>query len=209
MYLFKDLPLAERFACFVNGLCRVVADQLKVSTLTGPMIVSVWKRLQYARRRFDVLVAQVRAGTLPAVRPKRVRVVRAGVVRVRKPALLPRRFGWLPGSSRECWHINFWKIVLEEMLADPELGPVVAAAPEMGRLLRPICHMLAIRPPQVLSLPKRVRKKKEPPPPDPHPEMSRWPHLTMRQRCGPKWMRDRDKAEDALLAARKKREEGG
>ena len=40
----------------------------------------------------------------------------------------------------------------------------VAEVPQAGRMLRPICKMAGLKPPDWLALPKRaVRKKKEPP----------------------------------------------
>ena len=132
----------------------------------------------------------------------------------RKPGLLPRRFGWLAASSPEDWHINAWRSVLEEMLAEPEMAAVIAGAPEIGRRLRPICHMLAIKPPPGLALPKRVRaprpkaeRRAAPPGFEDHPEMLRWPHASFRARFGPKWKRDREREWEkyqAELAARKK-----
>ena len=45
----------------------------------------------------------------------------------------------------------------------PEMRAFVAEAPQAGRMLRPICEMVGLKPPEWLMLPKRVRKKKEPP----------------------------------------------
>ena len=44
----------------------------------------------------------------------------------------------------------------------PEMRAFVAEAPQAGRLLRPICTMVGLKPPEYLQLPKRVRKKREP-----------------------------------------------
>jgi hypothetical protein len=51
----------------------------------------------------------------------------------------------------------------------------MAAAPQVGRILRPFCHTLGLPLPPELQLPKRVRvrKKKEPLPP--HPLAARFP----------------------------------
>ena len=45
----------------------------------------------------------------------------------------------------------------------PEMRAFVTEAPQAGRMLRPICEMIGLKPPEWLMLPKRVRKKKEPP----------------------------------------------
>jgi hypothetical protein len=57
---------------------------------------------------------------------------------------------------------------LEEMLEDPEMAALVAEAPQLGRTLRPLCRMLAVKPPAWLRLPRRPRRRieKNPPAPD-------------------------------------------
>ena len=118
--------------------------------------------------------------------------------------MLPRGFGWLPGSSPEWRHINAWRNQLEEMLADPEMAMVLAVAPQLGRSLRPICHMLAIKPPPALALPPRVRKPRPKVVPEAHPEMWRWPHASFHARFGTKKQRKQRAEWEAYLAARKK-----
>jgi hypothetical protein len=43
------------------------------------------------------------------------------------------------------------------MLDDPEMAALVAGAPQLGRVLRPLCRMLAVKPPAWLRLPRRRR----------------------------------------------------
>jgi hypothetical protein len=56
---------------------------------------------------------------------------------------------------------------LEELLEDPEMASLVAGAPRLGRELRPLCRMLAVKPPEWLRLPRRAPRRVEPPPPAP------------------------------------------
>ncbi len=42
--------------------------------------------------------------------------------------------------------------------ATPEMAALLAAAPEAGRILRPLCRLLAITPPGALALPSDVGK---------------------------------------------------
>jgi hypothetical protein len=54
---------------------------------------------------------------------------------------------------------------LQHLLADPEMAALVAAAPQAGRVLRPLCRMLGVRPPPgPLAPPSRPRA---PAPPSP------------------------------------------
>jgi hypothetical protein len=57
---------------------------------------------------------------------------------------------------------------LEEMLDDPETAAQVADAPQLGSVLRPMCRMLAVKPPAWLRLPRRARPSvaKFPPAPE-------------------------------------------
>jgi hypothetical protein len=66
---------------------------------------------------------------------------------------VPRRFGLLlaiPGATA-------WRAQIEAMLDDPEMAAIVAGAPQMGRVLRPLCRMLGIKPVPALVLPRRPR----------------------------------------------------
>jgi hypothetical protein len=67
------------------------------------------------------------------------------------------------------WFVNVRRYELEEMLDDPETAALVAGAPRLGRVLRPLCRMLAVKPPNWLRLPRRARCRvvvDHPPPPD-------------------------------------------
>ncbi len=57
---------------------------------------------------------------------------------------------------------------LQHLLADPAMADLLAAAPQAGRLLRPLCQMLGVRPPPARSL-SSGRKQAGPvgPPPPP------------------------------------------
>ncbi|HEX3347752.1 MAG TPA: hypothetical protein VHS58_06580, partial [Acetobacteraceae bacterium] len=77
----------------------------------------------------------------------------------RKPyERLPRRFGCLvalvPGDA-----VGFG-LNLVQLLAEPEMQALLKAAPQLHRMLRPLCRMLAAQPsPELLPpLPPRVPK---------------------------------------------------
>ncbi len=46
---------------------------------------------------------------------------------------------------------------LQHLLAEPEMAALIAAAPQMGRILRPLCRMLGVRPPPGLRAPPPAR----------------------------------------------------
>lgn len=68
--------------------------------------------------------------------------------RASQPPRLPRAFGWL---VRLVTGVTCYRSQLQHLLSDPEIEALVSAAPQMGRMLRPLCHMLAIRVPEFLA----------------------------------------------------------
>ena len=151
--LLPPTPQA-RFAAIVELLCRAVAARIAGGRLAGPLIVLICRRLRRLGARFADLAARHAAGTLPAPRrrphPRRPPAARP---RPTQPPL-PRGMTWLvrlvpetaSGASQ-----------LQHLLADAEMASLIAAAPQTGRILRPLCRMLGLRPPAALRLPPRPR----------------------------------------------------
>jgi hypothetical protein len=63
-----------------------------------------------------------------------------------RPAL-PREFGWVRTLLPETGQ---YAGVLSYLLRDPELAALLAKAPEAGRMLRPLCHLLGVKAPEFL-----------------------------------------------------------
>jgi hypothetical protein len=78
--------------------------------------------------------------------------------------MLPRRYGWLkrllPLAGCEMNAFDVW-------LAEPDLKAMRATAPQVGRILRPLCHMMGLEMPAELRLPKRKRRARGHPSPVP------------------------------------------
>jgi hypothetical protein len=146
--------LADRLALIIEGLCRAVAARGPKDRAAVPLIVLVWGRLRRLSARFASLAAAVRDGRLRAARlgssPRAGSDARPAAPRPpglpqppHLPQRLPRGFGWLirlvPEAAVYGSQIQHW-------LADPELATLLKEAPQAGRILRPLCQMLAIRP---------------------------------------------------------------
>lgn len=120
------------------------------------------RRITRLAERFRRLVQHWQAGTLPRLRPGRPP---RPTPRPAAPAL-PRERGWinkrLPGTA-PCAGL------LDAMLQAPALRDFAAEVPRAGRLLRPICHALAIEHPAWLKLPPRPAPRRPSPPPSPPP----------------------------------------
>ncbi len=152
MYSLPRTP-AERFASIIALLCRTVAASIAGGRLAGPLIILIWRRLNRMGIRFAAIAARHDAGTLRPPR-RRPQAPRPPLARPRKPDPLPRGKAWLlrlvpeaaGGASQ-----------LQHLLADAEMAALIAAAPQAGRILRPLCRMLGIPLPAALA---------PPPPPD-------------------------------------------
>ena len=170
-----------------NPLPTTVAGQFAHATLFlrciirrfGPYCVSDLRfcaalidRIGRMNTRLAALCAKFEAGALPPPAPLRDRPSRAKPAKPADPTnRLPTRFGWLLNWIQVTVH---GRTPLESLLADPDFHTFVQAAPQAGRILRPLCHMLGIRRPAILDAPKRPTKPRPPrarpePPPEPAP----------------------------------------
>lgn len=136
---------ADIFALIVGGLRGAVAARMARHPLELPLLMLLYLRLGRAIARFTALAERVGAGRLPPPRPASPRTT------PRRPhgRRLPRGFGWLcrnlPGEAA-CYGGQ-----LRHLLAQPEMQILLAAAPQAGRILRPLCQMLAVPRPAILT----------------------------------------------------------
>jgi hypothetical protein len=128
-----------------------------------PLPAATWNlfhnRLLRLAERFQALHVRWRANTLPRPRPPRQRAAQP-----RPPVpRLPAGFAWanlrIPAAAPSTGQ-------LRAILQQPDTREFVAAAPQAGRLLRPLCRALGVRPPPWLALPPRPRtpSPRRPPP---------------------------------------------
>src|SRR5574337_861240 len=158
------LALDDRFAFIVKGLRDMVADRGGRRLITGALVLLIWTRLGRIGEKFAVLIERVRAGTLPAAASLRTRTASAPAALSPRPERAKPEhetgFGWLirlGGYEAAGYGSQF-----QHLLSDPEMVALISAAPrQMGRLLRPLCWMLGIKPAPGL-FPKRARKPKSP-----------------------------------------------
>jgi hypothetical protein len=102
---------------------------------------------------------RIHAGTLSDAALARSRGASARPARVQPAEKLPGHFGWLVNMLPEaaarggdlCW-----------LLRRPEIQDLIFAAPQIGRILRPLCRMLGVEPPSALQLPRRPRVPRPP-----------------------------------------------
>ncbi|MBV8092351.1 MAG: hypothetical protein JO110_03775, partial [Acetobacteraceae bacterium] len=136
--------LSDRLALIIAGLRSVVAAHMAKERSAVAVLFVAWARLGRLASRFEALVAAVRSGRLPpapAARGRAERDLELPRLEGLPPPRLPGGFGWLirlvPGAT-------VYGSQLQYLLADPEMAALVAEVPQAGRILRPLCRMLAI-----------------------------------------------------------------
>ena len=113
------------------------------------LLVAVWGRIARMRTRLERLVAQWRAGTLP--KPRKPGAGRKAGTR-KMGQRYPSAAGWL---FARVWNAGAFGTPLQHLLTHDECAAFLAAAPQAGRILRPLLHMLGRDPvPEVVC---RVR----------------------------------------------------
>ena len=124
-----------------------------------PLLLLTWSYFNRVRIRFLAVVARVRAGKLPAPREPRASCADGSApVKAREPWPLRRVYGWLVKlvgpQPRYC------ATRLHYMLHDPDMKALLAASPQLCRLLRTIFWALKERPAPDL-LPPRPRRTRQ------------------------------------------------
>lgn len=140
----------------------------RLPPLAAPLWSLLLRRLDRLSVRFNTLFQRWRDNCLPRRRPARARTRPTTGPGPQPLPRLPTAHGWvnhrIPESAPPTGQ-------LESLLRDPETRALVAAAPQAGRLLRPLCRALGIPQPDWLRLPKRPRtpptRKTRPTPPPP------------------------------------------
>ena len=162
----------------LDGILRPLRAMLGGHTQTPgplqPLMTLIWLYLHRPAQRLARLIAKLQAGTLTPPRPRTAATTPPSPA-PRAPKLrLPGRHAWLIRLVQRTAQLY---PQLEILIGRPEMAELLAAAPQAGRILRPLCRMLGIRPvPPVLRLPPRPRR---PRPPKPAPAAAR---ITARER---------------------------
>ena len=154
----------DRFSRLIEALMLDVAGDVPTGWLPIPFVRIMWRRLRQLNARFFAVLARFRAGTLtkPSDPPRTPKPADpAAPPPGPRPKSLPRQVGWL---FRKISYAGRRREELQDLLDDPETEKLVAATPQFGRTLRPLCKMLGVAPPAWLRLPARPRR---PPPPKP------------------------------------------
>ena len=150
-------PAVDRFCAILTQLGLFVAAMNGGSRLPYPLICLIVQRLIDVRQCIERAAARLAAGTYSPRKSPTTPPKRTPGVKPRPERKLPRHFGWLLKLVPDAVGPRAW---LELLFAEPEMQALMAAAPRtVGRPLRQLCRMLAIRPvPAAIALPEKPRK---------------------------------------------------
>ena len=170
-------PLAQAFSGFMSGICSIVGDRANRGGPLAPLLILIYWRLRRTVARLDRIAQLWTAGTLP--KPQPARATRPTEAPPAAEPAKPRPY--VPGANawlfRLAQRTAQYTGQFEIFLANPETQALVAAAPQAGRLLRPLCTMLGLKPPEYLRRPRRTPNPARPaqarPEPSPIPHAGR------------------------------------
>ena len=175
--MFIPLPapgpsLSQRLTLVVQALRAAIAAHAARDRTVVAVAWLVWPYLNRLAARFAALTLRVQAGHGVVARAASRPRAAPEASRPRLPGL-PQGFAWL---ARLAPSILPLRGQMCHLLSDPELAALLAAAPQAGRILRPLCRMLGIEaepgfPPALFHLPD--------PPPDPSPDPPPSPALAL------------------------------
>ena len=163
--------LIETFALIILGLKTAIASNRYMPKARIAFIDVVWMRLHNMNNRFMRLYQRWKNGTLAKPRPPAPARVREA-----RPApriSLPRGRLWLIKDTQAT---AAYAGQLRHFLAThPDIPAFLEAAPQAGRILRPLCHALGINPeaphgvkiPHLAAIAPPPRRPRHPAPPQP------------------------------------------
>jgi hypothetical protein len=142
-----SLSPIETISADLRMILRGVLAVLGMWRLQIPQMVLAHRRISAAFRGIECLLERFRAGRLWRVahrtQGQKLRGRKAG----RGPAL-PRKFGWLVLAGGH--QAAGFGLQLQTVLSTPEMLELLAASPQAGRILRPLCRALALEVPGVI-----------------------------------------------------------
>ncbi|GAA5266240.1 hypothetical protein ACOSOMT5_P2667 [Acidiphilium sp. MT5] len=155
------LLLADRFTAIAQMLRKTLGAP-DYARFNLSLKWAVWHRISLLARRFRSLscnprpIRERKPGAKAQTAPEPAEAPAPPPPTGAKRREIPGQNGWLlqtfPGH-----HIPYVRGHLIRFLEDPDLSLLHSENPSIGRVLRPLCHMLAIPLPAYLKLPRKPR----------------------------------------------------
>jgi hypothetical protein len=141
--------LGKYFATVMADMRAMVAHHFRRHPHLIPIVALFWNRLGRVTRRFERLMALLAAGHLPQPRPQ---PGRTAPTRPKPP--IPTAKGWLVRIMLHDGGACGSRI--QHLMSQPGFSELLAICPAVGRVLRPLCHMLGL--PNPTPRPRPARK---------------------------------------------------
>ncbi|HQT87462.1 MAG TPA: hypothetical protein PK677_02780 [Acidiphilium sp.] len=157
--------LTDRLSAILLLLRQILGTHPQSRAIEQNLKWAIWHRLIYFARRFSALAANPpKPKTVIASEAKQSTARASQNTKAAAPRReLLRRKGWLflllPG-----YQVAGARSQLMHLLDDPDLISLLSENPSLGRVLRPICHMLRISLPLHLKLERKPQKPRKPRP---------------------------------------------
>ena len=135
----------------------MVANEAGRRRHLGPLMMLFWNWLSAKMRRFERLAERAARGRPPPPRPHRTRPEPEGDPPQPKRLRLPQGRAWLLRLLPNAGLGVTGTRLHHRITTDPELQALIAAVPELGRVLRPVLWAFGADPIPLLALPERDR----------------------------------------------------
>ena len=132
------VKIMKNFTAILSDLQAAIAVVAARERHLTVLLVAVWGRIARMRLRLERLIALWRAGMLPPPRKSRAGEARTSI---RQKSVFPTSPAWLVVTVREA---GAFGSQLEHLLSQAECVEFLAAVPQAGRILRPLCRMLGV-----------------------------------------------------------------
>ena len=155
MWIIATHPLVQRLAVTMSGIIAVLGVHSARAGALYPLFALVHRHLVHLVLRLDRLAQRWQAGGLPAPRPSRAANTRSNAAPSAAPAAtrplrLPDCPSWLIRLVQPTAQFSGQVMAI---IDDPQTRALFAAAPQAGRILRPLCRMLGLPQPDWLRRP--------------------------------------------------------
>jgi hypothetical protein len=162
-----DPAATETISANLRIILRGLMAAIGMWRLEPAQAVALYRRVGATLGRIERMLMRFQTGRLWRRTHQTTTQGRRGRVAGRGPAL-PRRFGWLVKAGG--YRAAGFGSQLQTVLNTPEMAALLAASPQAGRILRPLCRALALDWPAREAKPekiKTVRIRKPRPRPEP------------------------------------------
>ena len=163
--------LATLLTAILTGMRAALAPHVNRDRARTAILLCAWTRIGRAASRFQALFARWQSNTLPTPRPARA----ARPTETQQKPYFPAGRAWLAGTTDH--HVRGHASQLQHLLDHPDMPKFLAAAPQAGRILRPLCHMLGITMPAALLPRSRMKPSRRKPANSPRPKPAPVPPL--------------------------------